>query len=107
MSESKRTPGRCPGRYEGCAIINGDCFSCIAAHNSFDALAARVNGDTEATATPDIIEALRAAAAFVELSTGNGVTEQPPSWAISPSGDYDAEVIARAARAALAKAEGR
>lgn len=49
-----------------------------------------------------IREALRAAAAYVELFTPNGTTEQPPQWAILPNGDYAAERIAREARAALA-----
>lgn len=48
-------------------------------------------------------DALRAATAYTELSTGNGVQQQPPAWAINPDGDgYDAEAIAKKGRAALA-----
>lgn len=50
-------------------------------------------------------DALQAAAAYVELFTPNGVHQQPPSWAIKPDGDFDAEVIAERARAALAEPE--
>jgi hypothetical protein len=49
----------------------------------------------------NIIEALKAAAAYVELYTPNGTREQPPAWAVLPNGDFDAEAIANRARAAL------
>lgn len=47
-------------------------------------------------------EALEAATAFVELSTGSGVQKQPPQRYIKADGDFDAEAIARDARDALA-----
>ena len=46
-------------------------------------------------------EALAAAVAYVELYTGNGVREQPHSRYQMPSGDFDAEAIARDARIAI------
>ena len=66
-------------------------------------------------AAPDMYEALRACAAYVELYTANGVTSQPPRKFLVPDDDgprpavgyAEATVFAAAARAALAKAEGR
>lgn len=54
-----------------------------------DVLAARV---------AEQAEVLEAAAAYVELHTGNGVRKQPPAWAVKPNGDFDAQVIADRAR---------
>lgn len=48
-------------------------------------------------------EMLEATTAFVELSTGSGARKQPPQRYIKANGDYDAEAIARDARALLAK----
>jgi hypothetical protein len=55
-----------------------------------------------ADAVPALSDALRAATAHTELSTGHGVQQQPPSWAIEPNGDFDADAIAKRGRAALA-----
>jgi hypothetical protein len=55
----------------------------------------------------DLLAALRAAASYVELYTGNGVIKQPPARYIKPNGVYDVELIAADARAAIAKAEGK
>lgn len=54
-----------------------------------DVLAARV---------AEQAEVLEAAAAYVELHTGNGVRKQPPAWALKSNGDFDAQVIADRAR---------
>lgn len=54
-------------------------------------------------AAPELADALRAAAAYVELFTGNGVRQQPPAWALKSDGEFDAEVIAARAREILAK----
>lgn len=57
--------------------------------------------------SPALVDALRAATAYVELFTGNGVQEQPPEWAIDEqTGEYSAEMIARQCRAVLAKING-
>ena len=45
-------------------------------------------------------EALDAAAAYVELYTGNGTRKQPPPWAMDAEGQFLPEVIAARARAA-------
>lgn len=50
----------------------------------------------------DVVDALRAAVAFVELYTGNGVQDQPPEWAA----DFDADKIAKHCRAVLAQIVG-
>jgi hypothetical protein len=50
---------------------------------------------------PELVEALEAAVAFVELYTGNGTRKQPPAWAIKPNGEFDAEAIAARARELL------
>lgn len=47
-------------------------------------------------------DALEAAAAYVELHTGNGVRKQPPAWAIKPNGEFDAQVIADRVRSVVA-----
>lgn len=49
-----------------------------------------------------LTDALAAATAFVELSTGNGVRKQPPTWAVRDNGEFDAQVIADRGRAVLA-----
>lgn len=46
-------------------------------------------------------EALTAATAYVELSTGNGCREAPPAWAIEPDGSFNAEAIAKFCRATM------
>lgn len=46
-------------------------------------------------------DALEAATAYVELFTKNGTRKQPPSWAIKPDRDYDAQEISDRARAVL------
>lgn len=60
------------------------------------------NGRLLAAAT-ELYEMLQAATAYVELATGNGVRKEPPARYIKPNGDFDAEAIARDARAILAK----
>lgn len=52
-------------------------------------------------ATAELVDALEAAAAYVELFTPNGTRQQPPAWAVQANGDFNAEAIARRARAAL------
>ena len=58
-------------------------------------------------AAPDMYEALQAAAAFAELYTAGGVRAPAPEWASDYGNELTAQTIADAARAALAKAEGR
>lgn len=52
-------------------------------------------------AAPLMLELLRAATAYVELSMSSGVLEQPPEWARLPNGDYDGTEIGKRARALL------
>lgn len=51
---------------------------------------------------PELGDSLRAAAAYVELNTGNGTREQPPAWAVDADGSFNAERIAARCRKALA-----
>lgn len=84
-------------------IIAPSGESVAAAHDLFEF---RREDAVAIAALPDLIEALEAATAYVELYTGNGVRKQPPTWAILPNGDFDPEAIAKVARAALARANG-
>jgi len=126
--ENKHTPG--PWRVDGLflnqlgvwastgAIVaeirlgsheNADGTDTAMENDEYDANAALI------AASPDMYEALKACAAFVEMYTPNGVTEQPPRRFMEPADDSRAyalgyaepQVFAAAARAALAKAEGR
>lgn len=111
MSESKHTAGPWtvePGSNPLVLTVARNGYGSIATLDpNADTGAIRANAALIAAA-PDMYEALRACAAFVETYTAHGVTEQPPAAFVLSDGQYVlAEVFAAVARAALAKAEGR
>jgi hypothetical protein len=51
--------------------------------------------------TPERVEEFDAAAAYVELYTGNGARTRPAPWAVDGEGQFLAEIIAKRARDGL------